>query len=355
MPRDWKSVLKKGVEMAKEAKSELEERGLIGGEPPPPPAAPPADPVAAAAEVSQVIGPDHPHPFDLLTTAEVASALGVGPDAVHGPTANVVDECAGPSWRVQVEGGEVSVDLLLYLHPVDPEELLGYSDEGARRLPGLGDRAAIADEGVAVVRGGEVVTVHVSGGHGFDRRAALVAMAGAVASRLPDFRQYAARMSAPGGPVLADVFPTERLSTLLGVPLETPELERGADEYSAVWREPEPDPAPDDPDDPDDPQGERLRVEVTVYLVDPEEQQRRAAAAGGIFAQAAVQFGEAMKEQLAEHFRPVPGPWDEGYLWPTQAYFKKGGRSYRIEVHGARRDLSAQVRLLAERLAATAV
>ena len=345
MPRDWKAMLKKGVDLAKEARSELEERGLTGGGQAPPPAAAPVDPASAAAEVYLVTGPDHPHPFELLTTDEVAAALGVGPESVDGPTANVVDDCAGPSWTVRTAGGDLSVDLLLYLHPIDVEELLGYSDEGVVRLDGVGDRAAIAGEGVAVARGGEVVTVHVSGGEGVDRRPALEAMAGTVAARLPDFRQYAVRMSAPGGPVLTDVFPTDRLSSLLGVPLEVPELERSAEEFTAVWRQVQPAGS----------EGDQLRVEVTVYLVDPEEKQRRAAAGGGVFAQAAVQFGEAMKEQLAEHFQPVPGPWEEGYLWPTQAYFKKGGRSFRIEIRGTDRDFGPQVKAMAERLAEKAV
>jgi hypothetical protein len=341
--RDWKGMLKKGVDLAKQAKSELEERGLVGDQSGTQSsgAGPDEAELPPASQVYEVTGPTHPHPFDLLTNAEVAAALGAAPHQVAGPTANVVDDCAGPSWRVEVGGRQVAVELLLYLHPVDVEELLGYTEADVRPLPGVGDRAAIAAEGVAVTRGGEVVTIHIYGGDGINRRSALEVLAQAVAGRLPDFRQYAARMSAPDGPILTDVLPTEEVARIVGGPLGLPQLARDADEVRAVWRGPRPLGG----------EGEEVRVEVTHYLVDPWEKQRQLADAGSPFAKAAVQMGETLKSQLAQQFGTDKGPWDEGFLMPTEAYFKKGGHSFKIEVHGLGDDASPQVLALAERLA----
>ncbi len=347
---DWKGLLKKGTELAKQAKSELEERGVIGGEQQrTEPAGPGLDQVerSPADQAREVTGADHPDSFQLLTTEDVAAALGVEPTAVPPPTASVSDGSAGPRWTVHTGGGEVTVDLQLYVDAYDVDELTGYGDDG-QRLPGVGDKAATSGDLVAVSRGGETVSITVSGAPSGQARPAMESLARAAAARLPDFSQYAARMSAPGGPVLTDVLPTEAVSAVLGVSLEVPSIERSDDEVRVTWREPEPAaPVTDD----DAQEADRVRVEVTHYLVDPWEKQQRMADSGGVFAKVAVQLGEVMKEQLAEHFRPVPGPWDEGYLGPAMAYFKKGGRSFKIEVEGSGRDTSSEVSTLAHRLA----
>lgn len=226
------------------------------------------------------------------------------------------------------------------------DELTSYADD-RQRLHGVGDKAATSGDLVAVSRGGETVSITISGGDGGPFRSALEAMARSVAARLPDFREYAARTSAPGGPVLTDLLPTEVVSAVLAVPLEVPSIERSADEVVVTWQEPEPVASRTE----HEAEADLMRVEVTHYLVDPWEQQQRAADSGGVFAKVAVELGEAMKEQFAEHFKPVPGPWDEGYLGAAMAYFKKGGRSFKIEVKGTDRDTSAEVATLARRLA----
>ena len=47
----------------------------------------------------------------------------------------------------------------------------------------------------------------------------------------------------------------------------------------------------------------------------------------------------------------MPGPWDEGYVGPAEAYFSKGGRSFGVRLRGVPGDTTPRVRALAERLA----
>lgn len=347
---DWKGLLKKGTELAQQAKSELEERGVLGGEQQrsePTGVGSQAPDQSPADQAREVTGEGHPHPFDLLTTEEVAAALGADASSVAPPTASISDGSAGPRWTVHLAGGaQIDVDLQLYVDAMDVDELTSYGDD-AQRLLGVGDRAATSGSLVAVSRGGETVSITVDGAPDWQTGPALEALARAVAARLPDFREYAVRMSAPGGPVLTDVLPTDVVATALGVALDTPSIERRDNEVRVTWQEP---PTPTTPDA-DDEEPDQFRVEVTHYLVDPWEHQQRKADSGGVFAKVAVQLGEAMKEQLAQHFTPVPGPWDEGYVGPAMAYFKKGGRSFKIEVEGAQRDTSPQIEALARRLA----
>lgn len=61
VPRDWKAMPKKGVEPAKEGRSGLGERGVIGGGHPSSVEAPPVDAVSAAGVPRH--RPDHPDPF----------------------------------------------------------------------------------------------------------------------------------------------------------------------------------------------------------------------------------------------------------------------------------------------------
>jgi len=303
--------------------------------------------LSPADEAREVTGPDHPHPFQLLTTAEVASALGVDAASVDAPTAALSDGAAGPSWRVHTDEGDVTVELMLYVDESDVDEMTSYGDDG-RRLPGIGDRAAASGDLVAVTRGGETVTIMLTGAPSWQIGPALEALARAAAARLPDFREYAVRRSAPGGPVLTDVLPTDAVASLLGVALDVPTIERRDNEIRVTWQEP---PAPASSALADLDESPQVRVEATHYLVDPWDQQRRMADGGGVFAKVAVQLGEAMKEQFAEHFTPAPGPWEEGYLGPSMAYFKKGSRAFQIEIEGAERDTSPEVEALARRLA----
>lgn len=283
---DWKGLLRKGgdlakqakaevdarggiAEVAKKARSELENRGLIGGQHGET-AGPPAAEVSAADQVRDAVGPDHPHPLYLLTSEEVATALRVEPGHLQGPEPNIADGAAGASWRVEAGAEPVSVDLLLYADAPEVEELTGYGDEPPRRLPGIGDRAAITREAVAVQRGGEVVGITVYGGGAVDWQPALESLARAVAERLPDFEQYAARMAAPGGPVLTSVLPTQTVAEIVGMPLDTPLLHRDDDEVRVTWRGPQP--ADDETD--------VAEVEVRHYVVDPMDRQRRLAQTG---------------------------------------------------------------------------
>ena len=353
----WKDVLKKGqdlakqakaevdsrggiAEVAKQAKSELENRGLIGGQeqhesqPAPPAAGSDID------QVQAVVGPDHPHPFYLLTNADVATALGVEPVHVQGPTPNIGDDAAGASWRVEAGAEPLSIDLLLYADPTEVEDLIGYGDERPRRLSHIGDRAAIIREAIAVQRGGETVSIYMYGGD-VDWQPALEALARSVADRLPDFAQYAARMSAPGGPVLTEVLPTDAVGQIVGVQLDSPLLRRGDEDVSVTWRGPQP----------VDDEAQEVRVEVRQYLVDPMDKQRQMAQSGNVVERAFAQIGEAMTEQLKNAFVPAPGPWDLAYLGPTEGYIKKGDRSFAVEIKGLERDTSAEVRALAERIA----
>lgn len=346
--RDWKGMLKKGAELAKQAKSELEGLGVLEQDRQPA-SAQPAPAQSPADQAREILGPDHPDPFALLTTEEVARAFGVAPQAVGAPSVTYSDNSAGPSWTVDSPSGPTSVEMYLYADPYDIEEVLGYGDDPLRRLDGVPDRAAVAGDMGAVSRGGEMVSISVSGPETSVHGDAIATLLRAVAERLPDFRQYAARMSAPGGPVLTDILPTETLSAVLGVALDIPSFDRRDNEIRVVWREPEPaESGAEHPVEFEEP--ERLEVEVTHYLVDPWEKQQQEAAAGSVWAKVAVEMGEAMKEQFAEHLKPVPGPWDEGYLMGNQAQFRKAGRSFKIEVSGTRRDLSGEVSRLATRL-----
>jgi hypothetical protein len=354
----WKDLLKKGqdlakqakaevdargglAEVAKQAKTELENRGLIGEQASQEHApTAPRDAMSDADQVRQVVGPDHPHPYHLLTSAEVASALRVEPHQLTGPTPNIADNAAGASWRVDAGAEAITIDLLLYTDPADVEELVGYGEEPARRLPHVGDRAAITREAVAVQRGGETVGIWVYGGD-VDWQPALESLARSVADRLPDFAQYAARMAAPGGPVLTDVLPTSVAAEIVGVPLDTPRLERTDEEVRVTWHGPQP----------ADQETDEVRVEVRQYLVDPWDKQRQMAQSGNAFEKAFAQIGEALTERLKDAYAPATGPWDLAYLGPTEGYIKKGTRSFAVEISGIPRDTSAEVRAIAERLA----
>jgi hypothetical protein len=177
---DWKGLFKKGTDLARQA---AEERGLFGQTPQE--RRDTSTRRSPADEVAAVVGPGHPHPYELLMTDDVARIMGVSLDHVRGPSANIVDECAGPTWQVWTGNGNVSVNLLVYAHHVDPEELLGYTEQGVQPLAGVGDKAAIAPEMVGVSQGGEVVTVHFADGPATDRRAQLEAFAQTIAERLP--------------------------------------------------------------------------------------------------------------------------------------------------------------------------
>lgn len=342
---DWKGMFKKGAELAQQAKTEIEKTGLLDQARDalkPAPAAPPPPERNPTEQVREVLRAGQPDPFVLVTTDDVRQAFG-GTEPV-GPRASYSDSSGGPSWTLPAAGGEVTVDVALYADPYDIDELLSYGDDEIHRLPGVGDHSGVAGDMVAVSRGGETLTVMISGPQPGAYRTQLEALARAAAGRLPDFREYALRMSAPGGPVLTDALPTDAVSAVMGIPLEHPTYDRDEERIRATWS------GPEQPYDDEGNGGGRLEIEVTHFVVDPWDRQQQQAAAGNVWAKAAVDIGEAFKAQLAEHFKPVPGPWDEGYLGPEQAYFKKGGRSFQIEISGAQADTTAQVAALATRL-----
>lgn len=345
---DWKSLLKKGVDLAQQAKSELEERGIVPPEQArsePRPAAPARDP---REEIAAAIGGDHPNPIDLLHAPEVAAAFGVGPEQVSPPEPYVADGCAGQTWTVRRGDDAIRVDFLLYDGGWSLDELC--SSDGARRRP-IGDQCLVAPDSGALRRGGESVSVHLSEDRPVDRSGAIEQLLRTVADRLPDFDTYMAKQFPPGAPVLTTLLPTAEVADVLGVALDLPEVSRTDEGTEVRWSSvaPEEDEAAVEAGEWNPPPD--VGVRLMQYVEDPMEKQKQMAASGNVWAQMGEKLAESMKEEYAAAFEPKPGPWDEGYLWPTQAYFKKGGRFFRLDVKGLDRDVSEEVAALARRLA----
>ena len=327
---DWKGMLKKGVEAAKSAKTELEKAGVIGdkgaGFPAPGGAAGTAsvdegtlDEGTPRDRCAAILEPGHANPFNLLSTPEVAEVLVPGGAALAEPELAASDADAGPWWRWADRGRHSSLTLWSYSGEAHLDQIAECQDVcppgDLRPIAGVGEEALLGPGILLFAQGPERLMLVADLPDGADREGPLLTLSRKVLARLPAPVPFADRVAelTPSGDVnLALLVTREEFAQLVARPVRRGEPSRDEREVSLRF------------DSADGNYGLTLSHSLTNewFEADPD--------ATGPLAEAI----QGMKAAFAALVKPVAGISEEVVISDGQIGFRKGGQVVGIKLTG---------------------